>query len=210
MSKEMNIALDIDEVLLDLLGAFILYHNDNHGTTAAKKDFFSYNFWEVLGGTKEEMIQKVSDFYNTPYFLNGIQPLPGAQAAVKRLAKRNKQHVITARANEIEEQTKSSLQYHFPHRFASIELTNQWFRKNNDKPRMKSSVCLEKNVELIVEDSLMHAYDCAAAGITVLLMDMNYGWNQSTEKLSDNIIRVHSWEEAEEEIERYGRERHRR
>lgn len=202
----MNIALDIDEVLAELLEAFIQYHNSTYGTDATKKDFFSYNYWEVLGGTKEDMIKKVIEFYDTSYFQE-IKPVSGAQEVTSRLAQQHQLTVITARQTIITAETEKWLDRYFPQCFSSINFTNQWCSKG--KARLKSSVGVEKDIELMVEDSLMHAYDCAAAGITVLLMDMDYGWNQTTERLPSNITRVHSWEQIEEEIERYGRERHR-
>lgn len=207
----MNIGLDIDEVLLRLLDAFILYHNHAYGTRVVKDDFRSYSFEEILGGSKEEMKEKVLHFYTTPYFKD-IQPVPGSQQGIARLAgadrseRKNLLYVITARAAGIKDQTQESLAYHFPNRFSGVELTDQWFGTSAEKPRTKSSVCVDKNIEVMVEDSLMHALDCAAAGIKVLLLDLGYGWNQTSEKLPENIKRAHSWEEIVTEINSYGKE----
>ena len=214
----MNIGLDIDEVLLRLLDAFILYHNQTYGTRVVKDDFRSYSFEEAVGGSKEEMKQKVLHFYTTPYFEN-IQPVPGSQQGIAKLAepdriigspnspteRKNSLYVITARAARIKDQTKRSLAHHFPDRFSGLELTDQWFGTSTEKPRLKSSICVDKNIEVMVEDSLTQALDCAAAGIHVLLLDLGYGWNQTSEKLPENIKRAHSWEEIVAEIDSYGK-----
>lgn len=198
----MNIGVDIDEVLAELTEAFLEYHNDIYGTSFKKKDMFSYSYHKVIGGTEEEMRQKVLEFFNTEFFHN-LKTVSGAKKAIALLAKKHQLSVITARPHVIRQQTEQLIARHFPKHFSSITLTNQWHGEGQRS--FKSEVCKKKNISIMIEDSLHHAKDCAAQGIYVLLVDFKYPWNQTSEKLPENIKRVHSWKEIVEEIDRYGK-----
>jgi len=197
----MNIGVDIDEVLAELTEAFLEYHNRTYGTSFKKKDMFSYSYHEVIGGTEEETRQKLLAFFNTDFFRN-IKTVEGAKEAIALLAKKHQLSIITARPHFIRQQTEHLIESHFPKYFSSIILTNQWH--GIGAKRSKSEVCKERKVSIMIDDSLHHAKDCAAQGIYVLLMDIDYPWNQATE-LPENIKRVHSWEEIVTEIDNYGK-----
>ena len=51
---------------------------------------------------------------------------------------------------------------------------------------------MDNNINLIIEDSLIHAIECAKNGIKVILL--NKGWNQG--ELHTNITRINSWKEV--------------
>ncbi len=77
----MKIAVDLDEILAEFLASVIAFHNDTYKTKLSKSDFHSYKYWEVWGGNRDEAIQKVYDFHQTPYFQN-IKPVAGAIEAI--------------------------------------------------------------------------------------------------------------------------------
>ncbi len=199
----MIIGIDIDEVLAELLEAYLKYHNQKYNTSAQKKDMFSYSFQEVFGGTEEETRQKVYDFFKSEHFQN-IKPVKGALRTIKQLAKEHQLCIITARPHIIQKETEQWLAQHFPDCFQNITLTNQW-HGSGGKEGLKSEIGKEKQIKIMIDDSLKHALDCASQGIYVLLADFDYPWNK-TEKLPENIKRVHSWEEIAEEIEKNGKE----
>ena len=198
----MNIGVDIDEVLAELTEAFLGYHNSLYGTKLKKKDMFSYSYHEVIGEKEEETRQKLLHFFNSDFFHN-IKTVQGAQKAIALLAKEHKLSIITARPHFIRQQTEYLIENNFPTYFTSITLTNQWHGRG--AKRSKSEVCKEMNVSIMIDDSLHHALDCASQGVYVLLMDINYPWNQTSEKLPENIKRVHSWKEIVAEIKSYGK-----
>ena len=82
----MKIAIDIDEVLGQFMKALIEFHNNEYKTNLKLEDFFSYNFWNIWGGTKEEAIQKVYNFHKTNYF-KSIIPVKDSQESIKKLKK---------------------------------------------------------------------------------------------------------------------------
>ena len=195
----MNIGIDVDEVLAELLEAFLEYHNYTYGTKYTKKDMFSYSFHKVLGGTEEESKQKVLDFFTTD-FLNNTGLVAGAKEGIASLAKEHRLSIITARSEMIRQQTEQLIARHFPNYFSTVAFTNQWH--GNGKIRRKSEICAEENISIMIDDSLAHAMDCASQGVYVLLADFGYPWNQ-TAKLLENIKRVHSWKEIIEEVAEY-------
>src|SRR3989344_278504 len=196
----MNIGVDIDEVLAELTEAFLEYHNHTYGTSFKKKDMFSYAYHEVIGGTEEETKKKLMTFFDTDFFRN-IKTVHGAKEAIALLAQKHKLSVITARPHFIRQQTEHLIESHFPKYFSTITLTNQWHGAG--AKRYKSEVCKERKVSIMIDDSLYHAKDCAAQGIHVLLIDINYPWNHTSEKLPENIKRVQSWKEIITEINNY-------
>lgn len=196
----MNIGVDIDEVLAELLESFLEYHNLKYKTNTKKKDMFAYSFREVFGGTEEENQQKVLDFFKSNHF-HTIKPVKGALEIIKLLAPEHRLCIITARPHVIRQETEQWLSNHFPNSFHCINLTNQWHGVG--EKQLKSQVGKKHKIDIMIDDSLHHALDCASQGIHVLLADFGYPWNKS-EKLPENIKRVRSWEEIIEEIESYG------
>ncbi|MEK6809197.1 MAG: hypothetical protein AABY40_00830, partial [Nanoarchaeota archaeon] len=121
----MIIGVDIDEVLAELMEAYLEYHNQNYNTKMQKKDMFSYHFHEVFGGSEEENQQKICDFFKSEHFQN-IKPVNGALQIIPQLAKEHQLCIITARPHIIRQETELWLTKHFPNSFQSINLTNQW------------------------------------------------------------------------------------
>ena len=198
----MNIGVDVDEVLAELMEAYLQYHNQNYNTKTQKKDMFSYSYREVFGGTEQENQDKVLNFFKTEHFQN-IKPVKGALKTIQQLAKEHQLCIITARPQVVRHQTEQWLSTHFSNSFHCINLTNQWHGVG--KKQLKSEIGKQQKISIMIDDSLKHAIDCASQGIYVLLADFNYPWNQTKEKLPENIKRVHSWKEIAEEIARHGR-----
>ncbi len=72
--------------------------------------------------------------------------------------------------------------------------TEEYKKAKNIKE--KAIVCSDCKVDLIVEDSLTHAIECAKRGIKVILFDKP--WNQAS--LAENITRVKDWNEILQRI----------
>lgn len=189
-----TVGTDMDEVLADLVTPILDYHNLKYGTNLSREDVYSYNFWEVRGGTREQAIRKVCDFYRSEDFKH-IKPVTGSQEVTKLLCERHKLVVITSRPNDIYDETMRWINQYFPDRFLEVHCTNQY--TGMDSSKRKSDVCLELKVDVMIEDSLEHAKECASYGVRVLLLDCP--WNQSND-LPPRITRVKSWEEILEKF----------
>lgn len=192
----MKIAVDVDEILANLIDPVIAFHNEQFQTSLVRNDFTSYNFDEVWGGTHVEAIQKVHQFFETEHFRN-IRPVVGAVEGVQKLKEKHDLFVVTSRQSVVEEQTKAWLNQHFPEMFKEIHVTNG-FSLSGQK-RLKKDVCKQVGASLLIDDCLEYALDCAAAGIPVVMLD--YPWNQTKPgELPENVKRVFSWEEILREI----------
>ena len=121
----MKIGIDLDEVLADLVKSLLLWHNEIYGTNLQREKIKSYNLWECWGGTREEAIGKVYEFYNSTQF-NSVLPVIGSQRGVRQLSLGNELIVITSRPHDIYDNTKRWIEKYFPDRFSRVELTNQW------------------------------------------------------------------------------------
>ncbi|MBN2880651.1 hypothetical protein JXM83_01240 [Candidatus Woesearchaeota archaeon] len=183
----MKIGIDLDEVLADFLSTLIEYHNINYGTSLIREQFKSYRFWETWGGTREDAIQKVYDFYQTPYFKN-IKPVLDSQKAVDILKLNNDLVVVTSRQNDIAEATREWIAQHFPNTFSEVYFANHY--SQNGSSTTKKQICDSLGVDVLIEDSLEYSLECLNINRKIMLL--NCPWNISSE-LPKEIYRVNSW-----------------
>ena len=193
----MKIAIDVDEILANLVDSVITFHNETYNTSLTRDTFRSYQFHENWGGTQLEAIEKMHEFFQTPYFPN-VQPMPGAVEAIKKLKEDHQLYVVTSRQAVITKETHEWVEKHFPKMFESIYLTNSWGLTG--PKRTKKDVCQEIGAQIFIDDSLDYALECAELEIPVLMLD--YPWNQA--ELPRCITRVFSWEEIVEEVSELG------
>jgi 5'(3')-deoxyribonucleotidase len=191
----MKIGIDIDEVIADFLSGMIDYHNKNYGTNLKPEDFKSYDFWHVWGGSKEDTIAKVFEFYESDVFKN-LNPIDDSISAVNQLMSDFEIAIITARPEHISKYTEQWLEKHFSNKIEIHHTTD--FYKNSGKPKKKSDVCKENGIDVFIDDSLRYALDCFSDKTKVLLFG-NYPWNQC-DKLSEGIVRAHTWDDVLKEI----------
>jgi len=197
----MLIGIDMDDVLADFINPLIKFHNEVYGTSLTKEQVFSYAFWEVWGGTREEAIRKVAEFHKSNYY-DLIQPTPGAVNAVGHLRKDHGLVVITSRPDNVREKTFEWIKRYFPYRFSGTYFAYNHHIQN--KGKRKSEICRDLGVDVLIDDMLKYATECAENGTRVLLF--NQPWNQSTE-LPPRMERVFSWNDVLEKlIYRYEKE----
>lgn len=184
------IAVDLDGVLSDTLSAFIQFHNEVYKTALARNHFYSDYYWEVLNEEKEITIAKFQHFTKTHHFQN-IQPVKGAIKAITFLAKHHQLIVITARGQELAEETNTWIRRHFPNKFKDIHVINHALFAKTGKTVSKGELCQKLNVDIVIEDNLHHAHDCVSDTTRVFLI--NQLWNKGA--LSKGISRVNSWKD---------------
>lgn len=185
-----KIGVDIDDVLLELAQPFLDFHNATYGTSFQFSQFCSYYLPLFLGGTFEEAVEKLGKFYKTRYFLS-LKPVPGAREGISRLQEYAELDVITSRIPELFLITRQQLQQHFPGTLPD----SLHFARNpyiGKQIPAKREICTRVAITELIEDSLEHAQECAAAGIHVYLLD--YPWNQSSEAIP-GVTRVKSWDD---------------
>jgi len=120
--------------------------------------------------------------------------MAGAISAIDALKKNG--HVlciVTGRSENNIPATELWVKEHFPNTFKGIHFGLQL---SPGTSKQKSAICKENGIELMIEDGMHNARECAEAGIRVLLFDQP--WNQGG--LLPNMDRVRSWEEVLEKI----------
>jgi len=192
-----KIAIDIDDVLLDFIDAFLNFCNSNYGTSFKKENVFSYNLEESFNITREEKNEWMNEFYKSNFFRE-IKPVEGAQEALNILKKENENIILTSRLLSLDhinmkEITEDSLKRNFEGDYSAI-----FYSKNHEtKGQSKADICMREGISLLMDDCLLYALECNKKGIPSLLM--NNPWNQAN--LEGTLItRVNNWEEVLQEL----------
>jgi len=184
-----GIAIDIDDTSLQFISPFLAWYNTQYGTSWRKEDIYCYDLWVPLGGTREEMNEKLHQFYETDVFRN-LQPVHGAKQSIQRLHQSYDITFVNARPFDLTEVTTALIEHHFgAHR---IEFANHHAR-NGHPERAKASICKEVGARAIIDDNGRYARECAQEGILAMVMDQP--WNCGI--AGSLITRAYSWNDVE-------------
>ena len=191
------IACDLDEVLGQYLIGYIEHYNNKFGTCHARDDFHSYDFSKVQGKHVNEIAATISEFHESPAFIENYPLLPGSVEGVNQLQSIGDVHVVTARQYELKDVTEKWLKKHFMLEHDRLHIGNH-FSNNSFEKRSKSQICRQIGAGLLIDDNLDYAIDVATSGVPVILFDWDgqYKWNkpQDGQQLPTNIHRVTSWD----------------
>ena len=195
----MLIAIDIDEVLADTLNHFIFLYNQKFKTSFKRDDFYTFDWWEVLGLEKDRFKAIYEKMVAQGFFQN-IQTIKGAQDGVKELQKDYSLAIVTGRPKSMTEITKAWLAKNFAGSFSQFYFTKEVILGPNKKP--KHDICQQIGAKVILEDEFEFAEDCAQGHIQVLLFDNP--WNRAF-KMPSYMIRVYSWEDILDKINSFSK-----
>jgi len=188
-----RIGVDLDEVLADFNTAIRNYHNKVYGTSLKPEDFKTSLYNEVWGGTLQEAIQKVNDFYCSPFF-SDISPIPHSISSIDILKRENELFIITSRPTFIEEETKRWLDEFFRNKFLGVFHSSNHYSKAENSGKTKSQQCKELEISVLIDDSLDYIRQCPSMEIRGILFG-DYPWNQNG-NLPPNVVRVKNWKEV--------------
>ncbi|KAK8942211.1 hypothetical protein KSP40_PGU011047 [Platanthera guangdongensis] len=200
--EKMVVAVDVDEVLgsfLPALNKFIAEHYSSHLTLS---EYYVYEFSKIWNCTPAEAQIRVHEFFKTPYFTSGIDPIPGAHTVLSNMTRFCSLSVVTSRQNIIKDHTCDWIEKHYPGLFKEIRFGNH-FALDGGKSMPKSEICRSLGAQVLIDDNPGYALECAEAGIRVLLFDYcnSYPWCKDTSVESHNLVtKVHSWEEVEQRL----------
>lgn len=156
------LAVDLDEVLGYFVAGLARFHNEAYGTSLTPEHFGSYHFRHVWGGDEEESVRKVHEFFASPHFQDGLELVPGAQEALRKLAAHYDLVVVTSRQFAIERETRAWLDQHFPGVFRAVVFGNH-FGLTGEK-RSKPDLCRDLGAEILIDDSLRYAQEVGGEG----------------------------------------------
>lgn len=182
----MKIGIDLDDIVWEHFRPVLDYINEKKQTNFKFEDLNSFKIWESFSISREDAFDLVKAFHDSGK-IDDVALIDGAKDAINDLAKDNELFFVTSRASYFKEQTLKLLKKH------GFEIPVFFSRHMNEGiGKTKFEICIDEKIEVLIEDSLTHALECAEGGIKVLLLDKP--WNQRVEH--KNIIRVKTWEEV--------------
>lgn len=188
LAKYCDVGIDMDEVLANFIDPLLQYYNRKYSKSLRKEDIKTYELSEAFKIPKPDAISMLYDFYKTDFF-KSIKPVDCSRLGIDYLRRDHGLYVITARQNEIQQETLDWIDTYFKGCFRGIEFANH--NSANGAPAKKSDICKSLNLSLLIEDRHECAEECAEKGIDVLLF--NQPWNQDA-KENRRITRVYSWQ----------------
>lgn len=179
----MNIGIDIDGVIANFADPLIRAVKKNYGLLIKESDITNFNLSIVLGITKTEESQLVSEI------LNDDLPLySGAKETLAQLGKeRHNIYILTGRWSYLRSLTETWLKEKGIH-YTELHLL----------PLGKKYQANIEGLDVIVEDSLEEAIEWTTRVKHVFVYD--HPWNQ-TLNIRGLTKRVHSWSEIYCEIQ---------
>jgi uncharacterized HAD superfamily protein len=188
----MKVGVDIDDVVVDFMGGFLEFCNLKLNKSLCLDDWGSYFLYDVYGVSKQKELEIVEEFHNSDRF-EKLGLIGGAKEGVGVLQKNHKLILITSRKPIFKEMTREFIKKHFGE--GCFEIFHS-INPDEVKDMKKSDICVNENVDLLIEDNQGYALEVAQQGITVLLLDKP--WNKNVEH--ENIRRVEDWEGIVSEI----------
>lgn len=188
--EKMKIGVDIDDTKVDFVGNYILFFNQTYNKDLKREDFKTYSFNQTIGGTIEDSIKMINQFYESKLFKEMV-PLPNSVEIIKSLKQAGYElFVITSRPNFIKAETEKFIDKFFQNLFSDLFFSYNHYTKRKNGGKSKAEICLYNKISFMIDDSLEYCKQCAEKGIEALLFG-NSPWNQDggwSEK-----IRVENW-----------------
>jgi 5'(3')-deoxyribonucleotidase len=148
----MRVAVDLDDVLADLISCVISVHAEMNGVRLQREQVVD---WDVFPPA-------VHDAVRAKGWYGRLQPLPGAAAFMAWLRERHDPHIVTYRSEAARAITTQWLEQHLAGLYKELHLAGG----------PKLAVCLELDVDLIIDDSPRHLPAvCSAMRIPGILID---------------------------------------
>lgn len=185
----MKIAVDIDGVLADQVGAALKKIEEKYGLRYSKEDV-NCAHWLFWGG--RDIWLEISELLTNPEYVMGLSVIEGSQTAIRQLA-RHCVYVVTARRPETETATKQWLSAHFPC------LKEYYHARTGTKHKIPSDVLIDDFDLNVVEFVKSHPDRYG-----ILFMRPWSINGARIEEYTDRIYYCHDWQgviDAVEEIE---------
>lgn len=200
--KNLVIAIDCDDVLVDSSGRIVDAYNKKYKTSIDLDAMYNPNPAAWQASSIEEAIQRFDVLLAEDGILNELLPSEQAVEAVRRLAEDHELHLVTGRQDYLEPFTHQLVHEYFPNLFKSIEHTNYIASEDSKSVRRKKSeVCKLINADILVDDHIAHLDDVLTNGLKEVILFGDYPWNREV-ALPSGAVRCTDWDMTLREIER--------
>lgn len=195
MTKKLKIGFDFDDVLISSADHTVMLYNKLYQTMLTRDDWYDDPLivapWKV--DDFSTIIRRVVDIHADEQFLD-VAVLPGAREVLRALKEQGHELVvITGRPIELLLPTIALLEKHYADIFTADDLRFTDYFGHSSTPLKKGDVAVELGLTHFIDDVVPHANDVASRGVTVLLFDAGYKWNQFSP--NEGVQRVKSWQD---------------
>ena len=198
MNKK-KIGVDVDEVLFPFTDNLLIFYNKKHNANVKKEDIYVYEFYKVLGISKEKEMDDIKEFLNSPLFKE-MKPIEGAVEGIKELRENNELYIVTGRSSHTKETTYHQIISYFNDRFKEIHLSE--FNPYIGFKTPKFQFCKQIGIELMIEDIASTALEISKQCNIPVIMP-NYPWNKNANLDETKVKRVEGWKGIIEEARKY-------
>ncbi|MBS3162556.1 hypothetical protein J4467_01410 [Candidatus Woesearchaeota archaeon] len=186
-----SIGIDYDDVKDDYARALLIYFNQKFPNRRMKLNHLtSFNLQHILGFSTPEQYHSFMGQFERSRTRKKTKSIQGANNGILDLVGRGHNLVlITDSGVDQYERVQARLQKDCPGCFREIHFTHLYPGGSISK----SQICLEGDIELMIDDNLDTLRDCANQGIKGILFSRP--WNTSYSQLPDLVQRANSWDE---------------
>lgn len=196
----MKIGLDIDNVI-SAFNKKLLTEFLKEDKNKRNKGIINPNADYITKGMFDWSQEETETFYksNIERIAKELDIIENAEKYINKLKENGyKIYIISGRDNK---------EYSNPYKITSDWLNkfnikyNELILTNSYDSHEKTQVCIEKNIDIMIDDSVRICKDLKEYGINVLLMDTDYN------KYCTDIKRINNWQEIYEYITNYKKEK---
>lgn len=192
MVKE--IGIDIDDCSFDLRNPLCRYMARVAGTKTTPDDWTSYDLHNVFGVEQERFVDLLEGFWDSPEY-DGMMPEEGAVKALTTFHSVGiKPVMLTSRFGRARERTSTLIQRHLLR--VNPEIVYSGHCKFRNGELTKAEICLQRGIQLMVEDARDYALQCAESGIDVILLRRRNNEGTSHKRITP----VDNWQQVYEEV----------
>jgi 5'(3')-deoxyribonucleotidase len=195
-----KIAVDFDDVLIDLADDYILHLNMNYGTKLTPEDYQKpgqyWTYYQHMGDVPAEEGNRRFDEYiaSGALFRVGISEV--AKRSLHRLKKERDLAIVTARWTEHYDETLKQVEREAPDLFEDVHFLRLWGDPANRDTYTKGMICQEIGAGYLIDDNGDHCDSAAELSVQGLLFGV-YGWNVQ-HKAHPGVVRVPTWPSVEQ------------
>ena len=190
MLKEV-LALDIDDVVVKHVEAFIKWSNTNYDTNLTADDYSEA--WHEIWGVDAEEEEARKKLFFTDEIVGAFEIVEGAAEGITALSAVKKIIGVTSRRESLKPVTERVLDEVVPGVVDDVVFATQ-FRDGQKVTRPKADICLEIGATNLIDDQLKHCLAVSKVGVSAVL----FGNNASglVDELPENITRANIWSEV--------------
>lgn len=191
------IALDIDDVLANVIDSVRLWANAETGVVLPKEAYYTDDnywhyfdtIWERHGLSDKLTFATVLERMATDQ--SNIATVEGAREAVATLRAQYDFVYITSRPSYQQDETRRWVDEHIAN---DIPLYMAYNPMLDTEARSKGEICAELGVSLLIDDNVGNCQSAIDYGVDAIVFG-DYGWN---EKVPAHMKRCQTWREIEE------------